>query len=63
MLYRKQFKPMKKLNILLFVLALVALSGCSVITGIFKAGVFVGILAVVVVIAIIIWLFSLFSGK
>ncbi len=63
MLYRKQFKPMKKLNILLFVLAIVVMSGCSVIGGIFKAGAFVGILAVVVVIGIIIWLFSMFSGK
>jgi hypothetical protein len=54
---------MKKLNISLFVLAMIALSGCSVISGIFKAGAFVGILAVVIVIGIIIWIFSLFSGK
>jgi len=53
---------MKKLNISLFVLAMIALSGCSVITGIFKAGVFVGILAIVIVIAVIIWIFSLFMG-
>ena len=53
---------MKKLNPLLFVLAMVALSGCSVISGIFKAGAFVGILAVVIVIGVIIWIFSMFSG-
>ena len=53
---------MKKINISLLVLAMIALSGCSVITGIFKAGVFVGILAIVVVIAVIIWIFSLFMG-
>jgi hypothetical protein len=49
---------MKKINLLLAVLAIVCLSGCSVITGIFKAGVVVGILVVVVVIALIIWLIS-----
>ncbi len=54
---------MKKLSITLFALAMIALSGCSIIGGIFKAGVFVGVLAIVVVIGIIIWLFSLFSGK
>ncbi|MBC7399019.1 MAG: phosphatidate cytidylyltransferase [Mucilaginibacter sp.] len=53
---------MKKLNISLIVLAMIALSGCSVITGIFKAGVFVGILAIVVVVGILIWLFSMFTG-
>ena len=54
---------MKKLNVLFFVLAMMALSSCSVVTGIFKAGAFVGILAVVIVIGIIIWLLSLFRGK
>lgn len=53
---------MKKLNISLILLAMMALSGCSVINGIFKAGVFVGILAVVVVVGVIIWLFSMFFG-
>ncbi|HTH82337.1 MAG TPA: hypothetical protein VL490_05360 [Mucilaginibacter sp.] len=53
---------MKKLNISLILLAMIALSGCSVISGIFKAGVFIGILAVVVVVGIIIWLFSMFMG-
>lgn len=53
---------MKKLNISLILLAMIALSGCSVINGIFKAGVFVGVLAVVVVVGIIIWIFSMFMG-
>ncbi|NNU33023.1 phosphatidate cytidylyltransferase [Mucilaginibacter sp. S1162] len=53
---------MKKLNISLILLAMIALSGCSVVTGIFKAGVFVGILAIVVVVGILIWLFSMFTG-
>jgi len=41
-------------------LALLLLSGCSVIGGIFKAGAAVGIIAVIVVILIIIWIFSMF---
>jgi len=39
------------------------MSSCSVIGGIFKAGAVVGIIAVVVVIAILIWIISLFRGK
>jgi hypothetical protein len=54
---------MKKINLLLFALITVALSGCSVITGIFKAGVVVGIISIIVVIAIIIWIISLFRSK
>ena len=54
---------MKKLStVFLFAFLIMALSSCSVITGIFKAGVFVGILAIVIVIAIIIWIFSMFMG-
>ncbi|MBS1525136.1 MAG: phosphatidate cytidylyltransferase [Bacteroidetes bacterium] len=54
---------MKKINLLVPVLAMMVLSGCSVIGGIFKAGVAVGIIVVVIVIAIIIWLISLFMKK
>lgn len=54
---------MKKLNVLLFVLAVIAMSGCSVISGIFKAGAAVGIIAVLVVIGIIIWIISMFRGR
>ncbi|MES2063269.1 MAG: lipoprotein [Bacteroidota bacterium] len=54
---------MKKINLLLFALAIVALSGCSVIGGIFKAGAAVGIISVIVVILIIIWIISAFRGR
>ncbi len=54
---------MKKLNILFFVSALLVLSSCSVIGGIFKAGFAVGIVVVVIVILLIIWLVSAFRGK
>ena len=54
---------MKKLNYLLLALAVLALSGCSVIAGIFKAGFAVGIIAVIVVVALIIWLVSAITRK
>lgn len=44
------------LTLLFFILTLV--SGCSVVEGIFKAGVWVGIFAVAIVIGVIIWLVS-----
>lgn len=37
------------------------LSSCEIIGGIFKAGVWVGIIAVVLIIALIIWLFKKLS--
>jgi hypothetical protein len=54
---------MKKLNLLFFAAAMMALSGCSVIGGIFKAGAVTGIIAVVVIIGLIIWILSMFRGK
>jgi len=54
---------MKKLNLLFGSMLLMALSGCSVIGGIFKAGAAVGVIAVVIVIAIIIWIISMFRGN
>ncbi|TFF33277.1 phosphatidate cytidylyltransferase [Mucilaginibacter psychrotolerans] len=54
---------MKKLPLLLFFVAMCALSSCSVIGGIFKAGAAVGIIAVIVVIGIILWIISAFRGK
>jgi hypothetical protein len=42
----------------LLLLVVVLLAGCSAIGGIFKAGMWTGILALVVVIAIVAWLFS-----
>ncbi len=55
---------MKKIYIPSLLLAImVILNSCAAIGGIFKAGAAVGIIAVVVVIAIIIWVLSLFRGK
>jgi hypothetical protein len=54
---------MRNIKLALFALALFTLSSCSVITGIFKAGVAVGIIVVVVVVAIIIWIISKVMGK
>ena len=54
---------MKKLNLLLLAFAVVALSGCEIIGGIFKAGAAVGVISVIVVIIIIIWVISAFRGK
>jgi uncharacterized membrane protein len=42
---------------------LLSFQSCAVVGGIFKAGVWVGVLAVVVVIAIIIFIISKVSGK
>lgn len=53
---------MKKLNLSVLVVTLMVLSSCSVVGGIFKAGAAVGIIAVVVVIAVIIWVISMFRG-
>lgn len=54
---------MKKINVLFIVVVIMALSSCTAIGDIFKAGAAVGIIAVVIVIAIIIWIISLFRGK
>ncbi|MDP9042037.1 MAG: phosphatidate cytidylyltransferase [Bacteroidota bacterium] len=47
---------MKKFLSLLAVISLLFLSGCAVVGGIFKAGVWVGVLIVLFIIGIIIWL-------
>ncbi|SDE95545.1 hypothetical protein SAMN05216464_11164 [Mucilaginibacter pineti] len=54
---------MKKLNILLFLSLCLLFSSCDAIAGIFKAGAVVGIIAVIIVIAIVIWIISMFRGK
>lgn len=51
---------MKKASLILSILVLFCLSGCSAIAGIFKAGFAVGIIVVVLVIALIIWIVSMF---
>jgi len=54
---------MKKLNLLLLAMVLFTLSSCSVITGIFKAGVAVGVIAILVVVILIIWIISAITRK
>ncbi|WP_157740522.1 phosphatidate cytidylyltransferase [Mucilaginibacter xinganensis] len=54
---------MRRLYFPSLILVLLCLSSCSVIGGIFKAGAAVGIISVIVVIAIIIWIASMFRGK
>jgi uncharacterized membrane protein YtjA (UPF0391 family) len=44
-------------------LAIIMLSGCPALGGIFKADAVVGVITVVVVIAVIIWIISLFRGR
>ena len=51
------------LYVLLFVLISVSLTSCELVGDIFKAGVWVGILAVAAVIGLIIFLISKLSGK
>ena len=53
---------MKKLTLLSFFLISILFSGCQAIGDIFKAGLWVGILIVVIVIAVLIWVISLFRG-
>ncbi|MGI4897781.1 MAG: hypothetical protein ACRYFT_04340 [Janthinobacterium lividum] len=54
---------MKKLNLSMLVVTLMVLNSCSVVGGVFKAGAAIGIIAVVVVIAVIIWVISMFRGR
>lgn len=54
---------MKKINFVWIVAAMFAMSGCSVVGDIFKAGYYVGIIVVVVVLLIIFWLVSMFRNK
>jgi len=51
------------LYVLLFVMMSISLSSCELVGDIFKAGVWVGILAVAAVIGLIIFLISKLSGK
>lgn len=51
---------MQKLNFALLAVLMMSLSSCEVVGGIFKAGVWTGLLLVAVVIALVIWLISRF---
>lgn len=54
---------MKKSFLIIPLLMLTLLSSCDLIGGIFKAGVWVGVLGIVVVVAIVIWVIAkLFGG-
>jgi len=54
---------MKRIGLLATILSTITLlSSCEVIGGIFKAGIWSGIIIVVIVIALIIWLISKFMG-
>jgi len=54
---------MKRIGLLTAILSTITLlSSCEVIGGIFKAGMWSGIIIVVIVIALIIWLISKFMG-
>ena len=54
---------MRNLIYPLLLFAMVPLSGCELIGDIFKAGVWVGVLIVVGIIALIVFLISKLSGK
>ena len=55
---------MKKYSLLsLFILMAVAFTSCQAIGDIFKAGMWSGIIVVVIIIALIIWIFSRMSGR
>lgn len=55
---------MKRLNLIaLFVFTTMLLSSCDLVAGIFEAGVWSGIILVVVVVALVIWLFSKLGGR
>jgi hypothetical protein len=47
---------MQKISLFFFVFFTTMLSSCEIIGGIFKAGVWVGVLIVVAIIALIVWL-------
>jgi hypothetical protein len=56
-------KSLQSLIFFVLVLLATALPGCAVVGGIFKAGVWVGVLAVVIVVGLILFLVSRGSKK
>jgi hypothetical protein len=53
----------KSVYLFLLLSSVTVMNGCAVVGGIFKAGVWVGVIAVVVVVGLILWLVSRGSGK
>ena len=58
---RRALQPARALGALLLMTPL-ALTGCAIVGDIFKAGVWVGVLLVVVVIGLLVWLVSKIMG-
>jgi hypothetical protein len=56
-------KVMKNLLITGLLLFVLSMSSCEIVGGIFKAGAFVGVLAVVVIIIVILGILSMFRRK
>jgi hypothetical protein len=56
-------KNMKQFTPLILVLMILLLNSCAVVGGIFKAGVWVGVLLVLFIIGIIIWLVTRRGGN
>jgi hypothetical protein len=50
-------------TLLVLCTVLMTLPGCEIIGGIFKAGVWVGVILVVLVVAVIFWIMSKIGGK
>ncbi len=62
--FRKNKRPMKKYSLLPLFALLLSLSSCEIIGGIFKAGVWSGVILVVVVVGLVIFLLAkLFGGR
>jgi hypothetical protein len=56
-------KPLNLFSSLLALALILFLPGCAVVGGIFKAGVWVGVLGVVIIVGIILYIVSRGSGK
>jgi hypothetical protein len=54
---------MKRISLVSALFIITLLSGCQIIGDIFKAGAYTGIIAVIIVIALVIWLFSKFTNR
>jgi len=54
---------MRKLYSLTAILVITLLSSCELVGDIFEAGAWTGIILVVIIVAVIFWLFSKFRGR
>ena len=55
--------PMRKLYSLTAILVITLLSSCELVGDIFEAGAYTGIIIVVIILALVIWLFSKFRSR